>query len=311
MSFTPVDVFDRALKFTLVGFLVFFFLSSFRDHIEAHWTAAAFVPMIAMAHTALSRNAKAAKWLTGLALPSILLIFFLRIIIAFDRVPAPLKKLDEYNGWKQWAGLIKETAGGKKVAFLNKYQFAAKYTFYTGDFSCSVNDVFARKSQYNLWEFEDSLAGQPVLLYGSPEPDGTLPSPINHEFGYSFIENYQPLNRLTLETVLPAQVMKAGDTITGLCRISNPMSYPFSFTQTGKFKPVLSSVICNHDRSFYQPPLAIGEQENVPLWEKGSASLSFAFIAPGKPGKYTLYTIFRLPVAGNMGDPVPAVFRVR
>jgi hypothetical protein len=311
LFFKPANLFDRSLKFTLVGFLVFFFISSFRDHIEAHWTAAAFVPMIVMAHTALSRHKKAAKWLTGLALPSVLLIFFLRSIVAFDGVPQSLKRLDEYNGWKQWANVIKETAGGRKVAFLNKYQFAAKYTFYTGDFSCSVNDVFARKNQYTLWEFEDSLAGQPVMLYGSPEPDGMLESPMNHAFGYSFIENYQPLNRLLLETLVSSKVVKPLDTITVQCRISNPASFPFCFDQTGKFRPVLSSVICNKDGSFYQPPSSIGGDEGMRLEEKGSAILTYALPAPDKPGKYLLYTIFRLPVAGNMGNPVSAVFSVQ
>jgi hypothetical protein len=270
LTFKPSGLFDRSLKFTLVGFLVFFFVSSFRDHIEAHWTAAAFVPMIVLAHTALSRQKKAAKWLTGLALPSLLLILFLRTIVAFDRIPDPLKRLDEFNGWRKWAGRIKETAGGRKVAFLNKYQFAAKYTFYTGDFSCTVNDVFARKNQYTLWQFEDSLTGQPVMLYGSPEPDGTLPSPMNHEFGYSFIENYQPLNRLTLETILLSQDVKAGDTLSILCRIRNPVSYSFRFSRTGKYKPVLTSAICNKDGSFYQPPLPVGEQDSI-TWQERDA----------------------------------------
>jgi len=311
LSSKPAGLFDRSLRFTLAGFLVFFFLSSFRDHIEAHWTAAAFVPMIIMAHSALSRHKQAAKWLTALALPSILLILFLRTIIAFDMVPDSLKRLDEYNGWKQWAGVIKETAGGKNVAFLNKYQFAAKYTFYAGDFSCSVSDVFARKNQYTLWEFEDSLAGQPVMFYGSPEPDGTLASPINHEFGYCFFENYQPLNRLTMDTTLPSQTVNSGDTIGVCCRISNTASYSILIAQSGKFKPVLSFVICNEDGSFYQPPRSIGKQEAMRLEEKGSATLYFTFVAPDKPGKYSLYTIFQLPAACNMGNPVPAIFNVR
>lgn len=311
LTFKTSGLFERSLKFTLVGFLVFFFMSSFRDHIEAHWTAAAFVPMIVLAHTALSRQKKAAKWLTGLALPSVLLILFLRTIVAFDGIPDSLKRLDEFNGWRKWAGRIKETAGGRKVAFLNKYQFAAKYTFYTGDFSCTVNDVFARKNQYTLWEFEDSLTGQPVMLYGSPEPDGTLPSPVNREFGYSFIENYQPLNRLTLETTLLSQDVKAGDTLSIRCRICNPVSYSFCFSQTGKYKPVLSSVICNKDGSFYQPPLPVGEQDSIRLSEKECITLAYTIVAPVKPGKYRLFTVFRLPLAGNLGNPVPADFRVR
>ena len=310
LSRKPSGLFDRSLKFTLAGFLVFFFVSSFRDHIEAHWTAAAFVPMIVLAHTALSRHKKAAKWLTGLALPSVLLILLLRTIVAFDRIPETLKRLDEFNGWRQWAGRIKETADGRKVAFLNKYQFAAKYTFYTGDFSCTVNDVFARKNQYTLWEFEDSLTGQPVMLYGSPEPDGTFPSPMNQAFGYSFIENYQPLNRLSIKTILPQQVIGAEDTITVHCTIHNPTTYSFSFTRNGKARPRLSYVICDEKGAFYRPHTATGENEYHEITGKGSIELTYRLSAPVKPGRYGLYTVYWLPVAGNMGNAVPAALTV-
>jgi hypothetical protein len=158
LSCKPSDLFDRSLKFTLVGFLVFFFVSSLRDHIEAHWTAAAFVPLIALAHTALSRHRKAAKWLTGLALPSLLLILFLRTIVAFDRIPDPIKRLDEFNGWRQW----QDKRNSRRQRRPSEQIPVRRCTPITG--ILFQKNVFARKNQYTLWEFEDSLTGQPVML---------------------------------------------------------------------------------------------------------------------------------------------------
>jgi len=74
---------------------------------------------------------------------------------------------------------------------------------------------------------------------------------------------------------------------------------------------VLSSVLCNDDGSFYQPPMAIAEHESTSPSEKGSATLSFTFVTPDKPGEYRLFTVFRLPVVGNLGNTLPAVFRIQ
>jgi len=45
----PGDLFEKALKYILIGFYAFFFISSFRGHIEAQWTASAFPAMLMLA----------------------------------------------------------------------------------------------------------------------------------------------------------------------------------------------------------------------------------------------------------------------
>ena len=311
LSGKPTGLFERSLKFTLVGFLVFFFLSSFRDHMEAHWTAAAFVPLIALAHTSISGHEKAAKWVHNLAIPSLILLVVLRFLVAFDRIPYPLKYLDEFNGWKQWAATIKKTANGREVAFLNKYQYAAKYTFYTGDISCSINDVFARKSQYNLWDFEDSLAGKPVMLNKSLQPEGLIKTPNRREHGYSFIENFQPFNRMVTEAMLPSETMKAKDTLTVHCKLHNPSRDTLHFHQSDEFCPVLSWVIREESGTFYQQHLPVKEYEYQDIPGKSSVEFTFTFDAPEKPGRYQLYMVYWLPVAGHLGSSKPAVFTIR
>jgi hypothetical protein len=308
LSFKPGDRFERSLKFTLIGFLVFFFLSSSRDHIEAHWTAAAFVPMIIMAHVTISGREKAKKWLIGLAIPSVILILTLRAMVAFDRVPDSLRRIDEFNGWKQWAQEIKTIADGRQVAFMNKYQFASKYNFYTGDNSCAVNDAMARRNQYNIWNWEDSLAGKPVMLYGSIEPEAYIIPPTKGRHGYSMIDNYQPFNRIVTTTLLPSGAIKTKDSITVHCTLHNTAAYPILFPKSGNGSPVLSYVISDRKGSIIVPHTPAGKFNYSMIQEGGNLSLDFQIAVPEKPGRYYVYTIFWLPVAGNMGNAKPCTF---
>ena len=309
-SYKPKDKFERSLMFTWTGFLFFFFLASFRDHIEAHWTAAAYMAMIILMQASLITHQKAVKWLRNLAIPSIILLVALRFIVAFDLIPFPLKYLDEFNGWKEWAETVKEKAAGRKVVFLNKYQFAAKYSFYTGDLSCSVNDVFARKSQYNLWNFEDSLVGKPVMLNKSLQPVDRIKTPNRREYGYSYIESFQPYNRVRTVVTLPSETLKANDTLLLHCILYNDKRYTLHYEPAGSFSPVLSYTICKKDRSFYQQHISMPEYDYSDLPSESSVEFTFTFVTPQKPGQYILYVAYWLPVAGHLGNPKPAVFRI-
>ena len=311
LSSRPKDTFERSLIFTLVGFLSFFFISSFRDHIEAHWTAAAYVPLIILAHASIRLNEKAVTWLRNLAIPSIVLLFAIRFMAAFDLVPYSLKYLDEFNGWDQWAETVREKAGGRKVVFLNKYQYAAKYSFYTGDISCSLNDVFARKSQYNLWNIEDSLAGKPVMLNKSLRPVGMIKTPNRREHGYSFIDSFQPYNRIVTAVTLPSEKLKAKDTLLLVCKLHTDERYALHYAPSGEFRPILSYTVCREDGSFYQQHMPIREYDYRDLPQNATDEFTFTFIVPEKPGHYSLYIVYWIPVAGQMGDAKPAVFTVR
>ncbi|RQP19658.1 MAG: 4-amino-4-deoxy-L-arabinose transferase, partial [Parapedobacter sp.] len=62
---TP-DVFLRVLKFNCFGFLLFFFLSSFKSRIEAHWTLLAFIPFFILAYLYLAQLPRLPLWLKRL-----------------------------------------------------------------------------------------------------------------------------------------------------------------------------------------------------------------------------------------------------
>ena len=59
---------------------------------------------------------------------------------------------------------MQQTARHLPVVFVNTYQRAAKYWFYTGSPSFSMNTPHYRRNNFNMWPIEDSLIGRDVYL---------------------------------------------------------------------------------------------------------------------------------------------------
>jgi hypothetical protein len=58
---------------------------------------------------------------------------------------------------------IRKVAGERPVVFTNSYQDPARYTFHTGAFAHTLNNLAYRRSQYDIWNFEEELHGREVL----------------------------------------------------------------------------------------------------------------------------------------------------
>jgi hypothetical protein len=156
------NLFDRALYFIITGFFVFFFISSFRYRVEPQWTALVSVPMIIIL---FSNNnfkpwlQKYVKWVAVFIFP---LLLFVRVASAWDFLPSTILK-KEFHDKKQWARDIDKLAENRPVVFTNSYQRASVYTFYTGKFAYTLDNLNYRKTQYDLWNFEEKVHGKEVL----------------------------------------------------------------------------------------------------------------------------------------------------
>jgi hypothetical protein len=156
------DKFEKALNFSLAGILIFFFIASFRYHIEPQWTALICVPMVIILYNRLKYNSKLGgyvKWVTIFIFP---LIFFVRIAFMVDFLPISYLK-NEFHNTKRWAREISNLAGDRPVIFTNSYQNPSEYTFYTGKFAHSLDNLNYRKTQFDLWDFEEKVHGKEVL----------------------------------------------------------------------------------------------------------------------------------------------------
>ena len=164
------NLFERGLKFTLVGIYFFFLLSSFRGRVEANWTSPAIVPLIILGHNFLADKIKWRKWFFRLLPATMVIILFARIAAIVNILPAgEIQK--QIHGWKNWPQMMREKTKNLPIVFENSYQRASKYWFYSGQMTYSLNWYKERKNNYNFWPIEDSLLGKRVFILDAYDLD--------------------------------------------------------------------------------------------------------------------------------------------
>lgn len=72
---------------------------------------------------------------------------------------------DEFRKNQPWADSIYKKSGGLPVVFINSYQMASRYWFYTGVPSFSLNTPIYRRNNYNFWTVEDSLYNKRIAVF--------------------------------------------------------------------------------------------------------------------------------------------------
>jgi hypothetical protein len=158
----PENSFDRALSFILCGFMIFFLLASFRYRIQPQWTVLMAIPVIILIFRSADLHpfiGKTVRWVFYIMLP---LIILLRSSLIFDFLPISFLK-DEFHDYEKKVKEISQVAGDRPVVFTNSYQDPSVYTFYTGKFAHSLDNLDYRRTQYDLWDFEEKIHGKEVL----------------------------------------------------------------------------------------------------------------------------------------------------
>jgi hypothetical protein len=166
-AYRPGDLFEKSLKYTLLGTYCFFLLMTMKGRVEANWTLPAFVPLIILSYKYLQSKPVITRWLFRLAPVTLVCVLILRVYLALDVSPASWIEKDEVHGNHQWIQAIQEKAKGLPVVFLDSYQKASRYWFYTGQPSFSLNTPKYRRNNYNLWPVEDSFLNKPVYVVGA------------------------------------------------------------------------------------------------------------------------------------------------
>ncbi|WP_140936825.1 ArnT family glycosyltransferase [Sphingobacterium lumbrici] len=159
------DTFLRILKFVFWGFLIFFFLSSFKSRVQAQWVLLAYIPLFILGYIALARY-QVPKWFYTLLYSTIALIMVIRLALIIP-VPAlqKIQSVNAYWGHADLASQLKEKAKGRYLIFDNGFQDASSYNFYTNTTTAlSYNPRTYRKTQYDYWPIEDSLRNKNVYF---------------------------------------------------------------------------------------------------------------------------------------------------
>jgi len=195
------DKFQRAMIFNILGFYILFFLMSFKNRIEAHWSAAIMPMLMLLTYPLIANDARFKLWFKRLAVPIVFLTILYRIYLALDIIPnAGYTKITFYHR-EEHALEIKEHANGMKVGFFNNYAAISNYIFYTGDSAVHLSTPTYRFNQYDLWNDEKYAEGDPLFTVQSKnlEPPNLTRMATGQMKGFVTIDKFQSLNGLVFQ----------------------------------------------------------------------------------------------------------------
>ncbi|MBB1283322.1 glycosyltransferase family 39 protein [Flavisolibacter sp. BT320] len=263
------NCFDRALKFSAVGFFLFFLLSTLKGKVEPNWTAPAIIAVMVLAHQFLLDKAGWRKWLLHLLPVTLLLVFAFRVLMIVNIVPAQAI-VERYHAWKDWPQEMKQRTKGLPVVFNNSYQRASKYWFYTGQMTYSLNKFDDRRNNYNFWPVEDSILGKPVYIldiYDLYEKEDSIKTPL-YTVGYKFDSSYHSFAKIQFRS--SDYTIKAADSLHISFRVEVPPHYKTYLQQHPDVNPKIAIVIFKgRDRhSIIEAPFTLQQvlNQNVGQW---------------------------------------------
>ena len=224
------QIFERGLRFILIGFFFFFWLMAFRGHVEPHWTIVGMIPAVVLVYRKALDDKKLTKYIHRFVMPSLLLILVARIALM-----TPLASRLGFNDKETYYKAIENVAGDRPVAFRGSFQQPALYHYFTGKPSSTLRCYYDRMTQDDLWQFDKDWIGQQVFVCGSDGNSSETFKVGKVEVSGNLSELFQTANRLVTEfKITNAQetktpVFHVGDTIEMDFSIHNPYDRPIDF----------------------------------------------------------------------------------
>ena len=225
-----IGVFERGLKFILIGFFFFFWLMAFRGHVEPHWTIVCVIPMVVLIYRKALIDDKLKKYIKWFILPSLLLVLAFRILLM-----TPLADRFGYHGKEQYYKAIEQTAGDRPVVFQGSFQQPALYHYFTGKESSTLKSYYDRMTQYDLWQFDKAWIGKPVFICG-PVNERSESYQVNGVKLEGFLtDDFSSANRLVttfeIKNAISGEtpVFHPGDTLHIDFSVYNPCDAPIDF----------------------------------------------------------------------------------
>jgi hypothetical protein len=258
------DRFERALQALIIGTLGFFLFTALKAFVHFHWTSIALFPLLLIA-SRFYEEEKRKKLFQFLVLPFAFVVLVLRLYLMFRIFPVNHINVDYYHGRKLWAEDIERVAGDRPVLFGDNFRESALYSFYSGHTGVSLQTGEKRRSQYELWNYEDGLQGKEVVIvHGSPFAGSReLRTRMGKTIHYFIAPDFSSYYNIPLDVAFP-QTVKGGDPVAFSVTVSNPRNTALRFRKDGLPRaPVLFYVIRKDGREVHRGELEVFPEDAV------------------------------------------------
>lgn len=221
--YMPKDALWRALMSILVGFVLFFGLTTVRGNAQPQWVIPVTFSLVALLFCLATQREKIRRYVMISGLVTVGLIVLVRLVMVFN----PIGLRMEIFGNKECYSAIAAEANGRPVIFNGGYNRAAKYMFYTDGIGFAQPSVGYRSSQWQFTDYDSLAAGNQVLVEcWDEQADAIIKVPNIKKFSYKVVDNFRPVRLVDVKyDSAPAQV-ENGKRANMSLKISNPYNYP-------------------------------------------------------------------------------------
>lgn len=198
---TEGDRFRRMMIFSILGFYIFFFIMSFKNRIEAHYTTAITPLLMIATYPLISATPVLKKWFMRIGIPVVALLLLTRFYLAADFIPNVGQIKISFYKHHEWTAEVKKLAAGKPVASFNNFDIPGIYEFYTGDPAVHMAMPGYRFCQYDMWDEEKLIEGDSVFVVIPERMDNT--NLVQFENGKKYkllvINEFQSLKQMKID----------------------------------------------------------------------------------------------------------------
>lgn len=277
IKYRPEDLFTRALHFMIIGFIGFFWITSFRGHVEPQWTLVCSVPMIIILYNRISVSEMFKKYVRRFLIPSLMLLLLFRIFLVTNL--SIVKNLG-LNGKEEKYEYISSVANNLPVVFLSSYQSPSLFTFFTGKESFPISTLNTRQTQFDIWQLEKNYQHKPAFVADAREGRSQVFEKGTIKFTGYKTSSLQTTNRIKIVFDLPVKFLTSGDTISVSFIITNPCDYDIDFNHFDF--PVQVCTVLIKGKGTYVNPVELSEPIGV-LQRGVSLQRTFRAVIPDLP----------------------------
>ena len=288
-----LDLYEKALKYVLIGVLVFFFLQSFRVFIHKHWTSIALVPLFLLSYPYLAKREKLQKTTILLGKITLIALIPVRLYFAFDILP---KQFVDSSGplhhWERWSEQLDSLSAGRPIVFVNSYENASRYQYYAAKKAHTLSTFYFNNTQFDYWDYEEHIQGKEVFLINHKRNNPNFSAPFDadnrSQIRYAVVEDYRSYAQVDIEINEPSEnegyVFGVGETKIVEATISNRGSYPLKLNSLGDMPVVLSQYFLRGEQQLGSKVVL----DSLFLDSGASKRIKFELSAPETPGNYQM-----------------------
>jgi hypothetical protein len=273
--------FAKTLKWAALGFILFFFLNSFRTFVEANWVAMGYVAALLLVHASLKERLHRVVKYSSLVIISVLFLFRLFLISPIDK--RIFEVTEQFGRGREYYEEIHKRAGDRVVVFPNNYQKASKYFFYFNQPSFTLNAYWYRRNQYDKWPMQKEAQGKPAMTVGLGRFEGCTTEYFNNDsVFYEFVPSLKTYGYLTFELEDKKYEVTKGTTLQSEFKVINP------FVNEIKYDSIpcdIFAVLIN-DRGDYESPIWVKKCLETDF--NSSKSIPFELLVNVEKGEYKM-----------------------